>query len=54
MKNHLICIKELNKRNYDSTTYVDSIESKLESYNSIFDTGSTILDIVLIEKKKYV
>ena len=52
MKNHLICIKELNKRNYDSTSYVNSIESKLEHYNNIFNTGNTILDIVLTEKKE--
>lgn len=50
MKNHIICLRQMNKNNNDTTSYINSIEDKLDYHNNKFDTGNTILDIILEEK----
>ncbi|NJJ36472.1 sensor histidine kinase [Clostridioides difficile] len=52
MKNHLICIKEMSKNNYDTTNYIKNLEKKLDEYNTMFDTGNIALNIILKEKKE--
>ncbi|MCC0630771.1 sensor histidine kinase [Clostridioides sp. ES-S-0171-01] len=52
MKNHLICIKEMSKNNYDTSNYIKNIEKKLDEYNNMFDTGNIALNIILKEKKE--
>ncbi|VIG16497.1 ATP-binding domain-containing protein [Clostridioides difficile] len=51
MKNHLICIKEMNKNNCDTSNYIKNLEKKLDEYNNMFDTGNIALNIILKEKK---
>ncbi|EGT5351479.1 ATP-binding protein [Clostridioides difficile] len=52
MKNHLICIKEMSKNNYDTSNYIKNLEKKLDKYNNMFDTGNIALNIILKEKKE--
>ncbi|WP_461200045.1 two-component sensor histidine kinase [Clostridioides difficile] len=52
MKNHLICIKEMSKNNYDTSNYIKNLEKKLDEYNNMFDTGNIALNIILKEKKE--
>lgn len=52
MKNHLICIKEMNKKNIDTSNYINNIEKKLDEYSTVFDTGNITLNIILSEKKE--
>lgn len=52
MKNHLICINEMNKKNIDTSNYIKDIEKKLDEYSNIFDTGNITLNIILSEKKE--
>lgn len=52
MKNHLICIKEMNKKNIDTSNYINNIEKKLDEYSAVFDTGNITLNIILLEKKE--
>lgn len=54
MKNHLICIKEMNKKNIDTSNYINNIEKKLDEYSTVFDTGNITLNIILSEKKNFV
>ncbi|MCC0643153.1 GHKL domain-containing protein [Clostridioides sp. ZZV14-6009] len=52
MKNHIICIKEMSKNNYDTSNYIKNLEKKLDEYNNMFDTGNIALNIILKEKKE--
>jgi hypothetical protein len=52
IKNHIACIKGVTQSNQDATNYISSIEAELNRYDSSFNTGNMILDIILNEKSK--
>ena len=52
IKNHIISMKKLNENGYNTQHYIDSIEKEFDKNNSIFDTGSILLDIILKDKKE--
>lgn len=52
IKNHIACIKGVAQNKYDATEYINSIENELNRYDSNFNTGNIILDIILNEKCK--
>ncbi len=48
IKNHLICIKKI--ENEDVDNYIKDINEELKDFESSFNTGNRILDIILNEK----
>lgn len=48
INNHLICINQVKDENVNS--YIDSISKELKDFQSKFNTGNRILDIILNEK----
>lgn len=48
IKNHLICIKKI--ENEDVDNYIKGINEELEDFETSFNTGNRILDIILNEK----
>jgi hypothetical protein len=51
MKNHMMCINNLNNNNESLNEYIKEINSELLKCESSFNTGNMILDIILNEKK---
>ena len=51
MKNHIICIKELYGDENKAYDYIEKVNEEVENIN-IFNTGNSIVDIILSEKKR--
>ena len=48
INNHISCIKKI--ENEDINEYIDSIKKELKGFESTFDSGNRILDIILSDK----
>lgn len=48
INNHMACIKQI--ENEDINEYIDSIKKELKDFDSTFDSGNRILDIILGDK----
>lgn len=48
INNHISCIKQIESE--DINEYIDSIKKELKGFESIFDSGNRILDIILSDK----
>lgn len=51
INNHIACIKNISEEQKNVDMYVDEINRELKSYQTLFDTGNMILDVILNEKK---
>lgn len=51
MKNHIVCIKELYGDENKAYDYIEKVNEEVENIN-IFNTGNSIIDIILSEKKR--
>lgn len=51
INNHMICMKNICESKHTTDAYIESINKDIKDYNSMFNTGNMILDIVLNEKK---
>lgn len=51
INNHIACIKNISEEQKNVDMYVDEINRELKSYQTVFDTGNMILDVILNEKK---
>lgn len=51
MKNHIVCIKELYGDENKAYDYIEKVNEEVENIN-VFNTGNSIIDIILSEKKR--
>lgn len=51
MKNHIVCIKELYGDENKAYAYIEKVNEEVENIN-VFNTGNSIIDIILSEKKR--
>ncbi|MCC0656524.1 sensor histidine kinase [Clostridioides sp. ES-S-0123-01] len=51
MNNHIICIKNIYGKNEIAEKYIKDINKQINECNTIFNTQSMILDVILSEKK---
>lgn len=51
MKNHIVCIKELYGDENKAYAYIEKVNEEVENIN-VFNTGNSIVDIILSEKKR--
>ncbi|MGL5716776.1 MAG: GHKL domain-containing protein [Paraclostridium sp.] len=51
MNNHIICIQNIYGKHEIANKYIEDINNQIKKCNSIFDTKSIILDVILNEKK---
>lgn len=49
LKNHLICIKNLGKKE-DIVKYIDNLYNEITDFQKIYDVGNEVADIILSEK----
>lgn len=52
INNHITNIKVIQNKNDEVDTYIDSINKEIKDFESIYNTGNVILDIILNEKSK--
>lgn len=52
MNNHIENIKLLKNNSQEVNTYIESIENEVKSIKNIYNTGNSLLDIILYEKNR--